>query len=167
MTKHYVNVNEALRHCLNGHISRALFARTGDEDDDFHAVCCDDHSRVTASSDMARFWLDFLGCRVLLDAKVAAERFYESTVRFINERVSDPIQKNDLYEHLHSQLKSQHKQFSRRSNLSQRSRSSYGVNRPVTMYVTTPSGFIKSNIGAVHRRIVRRSMGSTDESPVR
>ena len=89
----------------------AMFLRTGDDDDDFHAVCCDDQSRVTASSDMARFWLQFLGCQVILDAKVATERFYEATVRFINEQVTDPIQKNDLYEHLHSQLKSHQKHF--------------------------------------------------------
>jgi hypothetical protein len=88
----------------------ALFVRTED-DDDFHAICCDDQSRVTASSDMARFWLEFLGCRVILDSKVATERFYEATLRFINEHVADPIKKNDLYEHLHSQLKSNQKQF--------------------------------------------------------
>lgn len=89
----------------------AMFVRTGDDDDDFHAVCCDDQSRVTASSDMARFWLRFLGCQVILAPRVATERFYESTVRFINESVTDPIQKNDLYEHLHSQLKSHQKQL--------------------------------------------------------
>jgi hypothetical protein len=97
----------------------AMFVRTGDDDDDFHSVCCDDQSRVTASSDMARFWLQFLGCQVLLDAKVATERFYEATVRFINEQVADPIEKNDLYEHLHSQLKSHHKQFVPKSFISE------------------------------------------------
>jgi hypothetical protein len=33
----------------------AMFVRTGKDDDDFHSICCDDQSRVTASSDMARF----------------------------------------------------------------------------------------------------------------
>jgi len=88
----------------------AMFVR-GDDEDDFHVVCCDDQSRVTASSDMARFWLQFLGCQVILAPKVATERFYESTVRFINTKVTDPIQKTELYEHLHSQLNSQQKSF--------------------------------------------------------
>jgi 37-kD nucleoid-associated bacterial protein len=96
----------------------AMFVRTGDDDEDFYSVCCDDQSRVTASSDMARFWLQFLGCQVTLDAKVATERFYESTVRFINAHVTDPIEKNDLYEHLHSQLKSQQRQFVPKSFIS-------------------------------------------------
>lgn len=89
----------------------AIFVRTGRDDDDFLAVCCDDQSRVTASSDMAKFWLRFLGCSVTLAPKVATERFYESAVRFINEHVIDPVQKTDLYEHLHSQLKSGRKEF--------------------------------------------------------
>jgi hypothetical protein len=59
--------------------------------------------------------LQFLGCQVTLDAKVATERFYESTVRFINENITDPIEKNDLYEHLHSQLKSPQRQFAPRT----------------------------------------------------
>lgn len=89
----------------------AIFVRTGEEDDDFSAICCDDQSRVTASSDMARFWLQFLGCQVTLAPKISTERFYESAVRFINADVTDPVQKNDLYEHLHSQLKAPTKQF--------------------------------------------------------
>jgi hypothetical protein len=93
----------------------AMFVRIGDDDDDFHAICCDDQSRVTASSDMARFWLQFLGCQVILAPKVATERFYDSMVRFINESVMEPIQKNDLYEHLHSQLKSNQRQFAPKS----------------------------------------------------
>jgi hypothetical protein len=88
-----------------------MFARTGADDDDFVAVCCDDQSRVTASSDMAKFWLRFLGCRVTLEPKVATERFYDSTVRFINENITDPVAKTDLYEHLHSQLKSAKREF--------------------------------------------------------
>src|SRR5690606_11357051 len=77
--------------------------------------CCDDQSRVTASSEMARFWLQFLGCQVTLAPKVATERFYDSTVRFLNGHVTDPTDKNDLYEHLHSQLKSNQRQFSPRA----------------------------------------------------
>ena len=53
----------------------AMFVRTGDEDDDFSSLCCDDQSRVTASSDMARFWLQFLGCQVTLAPKVATNGF--------------------------------------------------------------------------------------------
>ena len=89
----------------------AMFARIGEGEDDFYAVCCDDQSRVTSSGDMAKFWLKFLGCGVIEEPRVATERFYEASVRFINDAIEDPIQKNDLYEHLYSQLKSNKKQF--------------------------------------------------------
>lgn len=93
----------------------AMFLREGSGDDDFSATLCDDQLNVTSSDDIARFWVRFLGCTFVVEPRVATERFYESTLRFINEVITDPIQKNDLYEHLHSQLKSARKIFSPRS----------------------------------------------------
>lgn len=93
----------------------ALFLRTGKRDEDFIATACDSQLSVASSNDMAKFWLRFLGCRFVIEPRVATQRFYESAIRFINESVVDPVQKNDLYEHLQSQLKMEKRNFSPRS----------------------------------------------------
>jgi len=93
----------------------ATFIRTGPGEDDFTAAACDAQLRVSSSDDMAKFWLRFLGCMFRIEPRVATQRFYDSTVRFINEYVTDPLQKNDLYEHLQSQLKADRRHFSPRT----------------------------------------------------
>lgn len=93
----------------------AMFLRTGKGDDDFLASACEGQLYVTSSDDMARFWLRFLGCMFVAEPRVATERFYESALRSINKLITDPVQKNDVYEHLHSQLKAARKRFSPRS----------------------------------------------------
>jgi len=93
----------------------AVFIRSGKNDDDFRSAACDAQLKVASSDDMAKFWLRFLGCMFTVEPRVATQRFYESALRFINDIVTDPIQKNDLYEHLQSQLKADKKQFSPRT----------------------------------------------------
>jgi hypothetical protein len=93
----------------------AAFIRLGKGDDDFRSAACDAQLKVVSSDDMAKFWLRFLGCVPTVEPRVATQRFYESTVRFINQVVTDPVQKNELYEHLQSQLRAPKRQFSPRS----------------------------------------------------
>jgi hypothetical protein len=64
---------------------------------------------------MAKFWLRFLGCALTVEPRVATERFFEATLDFINRSVTDPVDKNDIYQHLQSQLKSERRTFSPRS----------------------------------------------------
>jgi 37-kD nucleoid-associated bacterial protein len=90
----------------------AMFVRTGADDDDFRSTACDSQLRISASDDMARFWLRFLGCTFTLDPRVATQRFYDSALAFINEEITDAIHKNDLYEHLQSQMKAEKRMFS-------------------------------------------------------
>jgi len=90
----------------------AMFVRSGEGDDDFRASACDSQLRISASDDMARFWLRFLGCTFTLDPRVATQRFYDSALGFINDEVTDSMDKNDLYEHLHSQMKADRRTFS-------------------------------------------------------
>jgi hypothetical protein len=92
----------------------ALFLRTGRGDDDFRSLACDSQLNIMSSDDMAKFWLRFLGCTFVIEPRVATQRFYESAVRFINNSITDAIQKNDLYEHLQSQLKAPARTFSPR-----------------------------------------------------
>jgi 37-kD nucleoid-associated bacterial protein len=83
-----------------------LFIRTGPGDDDFEAAACDSQWNVTTSGDVARFWIRFLGCSFTEEPRVSTQKWFEATVRFANESVTDPVIKNDLYEHLYSELKS-------------------------------------------------------------
>jgi hypothetical protein len=89
-----------------------LFLRTGPNDEDFEAAACDSQWTVVTSGDVARFWLRYLGCRFTEEPRVSTEKWFEATVRFANDEVADPIVKNDLYEHLHSELKSNRKTVS-------------------------------------------------------
>lgn len=82
----------------------ALFIRTGDST--FHAAACDSQRSVARSTDVARFWMRFLGCRATEEPRVATQKWFDATVQFVNEYVSDPVEKNDIYEHLLSELKS-------------------------------------------------------------
>jgi len=90
----------------------AMFLRAGIGEDDFRAAVCDTQLNVSASEDMARFWLRFLGCTFTVEPRVITQRFYDSALGFINDEVTNPVHKNDLYEHLHSQIKTERKTFS-------------------------------------------------------
>lgn len=90
----------------------ALFLRTGKGEHQFIGLACDNQRTVVTSDDVARFWLRYLGCRVTEEPRVTTEKWYEASVRFVNEQVLDPIVKNDLYEHIHSELKSNKRSLS-------------------------------------------------------
>jgi hypothetical protein len=91
-----------------------LFIRTGADDFEFKAAACDTQLNVVSSSDLAHFWLRYLGCRFTEEPRVSTERWFEATISFVNERVTDPVVKNDLYEHIHSELKSTRRSVSPR-----------------------------------------------------
>lgn len=90
----------------------AMFVRTGAGDDDFRAAACDTQLDIAASDDMAKFWMRFLGCGFVVEPRVMTQRFYDSALNFINNEVADAVYKNDLYEHLHSQIKADKRTFS-------------------------------------------------------
>lgn len=90
----------------------ALFIRTGPKDDDFKAAACDSQRTIVTSEDVARFWLRFLGCVVTEEPRVSTEKWFDASIRFVNEQVTDPIIKNDIYEHIQSELKSNRKTVS-------------------------------------------------------
>jgi len=88
----------------------SLFINTGSGE--FRSAVCDSQRSVMASTDMGRFWLKYLGCRVTVEPRIATQRWFDTTIEFINDHVTDPIVKNDLYEHLQSELKSNKKKVS-------------------------------------------------------
>ncbi|MEK7538471.1 MAG: nucleoid-associated protein [Patescibacteria group bacterium] len=82
----------------------ALFIRTGENT--FRAAACDSQRSVTRSTDVARFWMRFLGCRATEEPRIATQKWFDATVNFVNSYITDPVEKNDVYEHLLSELKS-------------------------------------------------------------
>jgi hypothetical protein len=89
----------------------ALFLRTGKGDDDFTAVACDNQAIVTSSEDLARFWMKFLGCTFADDPRVTTQRWFAASVRYVNDEVTDPVAKNDIYEALQTELKASKANF--------------------------------------------------------
>ncbi len=93
----------------------AMFIRTGDGQDDFRAAVCDDQLNVLSSSDVAQYWMSFLGCSTTVEPRVATQRFFDSTLEFLNSTVTDAVTKSDIYEALQSELRSQKPTFSPQS----------------------------------------------------
>jgi len=84
----------------------AAFLRTGPGDDDFDMSACDSQHRVLDSTEMARFWLSYLGCTVEEDARVTTSKFFNTTVEFANTHVTDLADKTHIYESLNTELRS-------------------------------------------------------------
>lgn len=90
----------------------AMFLRTGKCDADFRITICDSQSSVTSSSDLAKFWIRFLGCMFLVEPRVATQQFFDSAVKFVNQTVTDPVVKSEIYDALLTEIKSNKKNFS-------------------------------------------------------
>lgn len=90
----------------------ALFLKSGKEPQDFDGVACDDQRPFGSTDELAQFWMRFMGCRVKEEPRVATKRFFEIAVRYVNDVVTDPVEKNTIYEHVISELKSQKKHLS-------------------------------------------------------
>lgn len=88
----------------------SLFINTGGGE--FSSVVCDSQRSVMASTDMGRFWLKYLGCQVTVEPRISTQRWFDTTIEFLNDHVTDPVVTNDLYEHLQSELKSNKKNIS-------------------------------------------------------
>jgi hypothetical protein len=81
----------------------ALFLRDGDS---FRSVACDNQNAPVHHLSIADFWLRFLGCKFTLSPTLATRDWFDVTVKFVNDFVTDPVVKNTLYESLASELKS-------------------------------------------------------------
>ena len=82
------------------------FLRAGAGDDDFDMSACDSQHRVLDSTEMARFWLSYLGCAVEEDARVTTSKFFNTTVEFANTYVTDLVDRTQIYESLNTELRS-------------------------------------------------------------
>ena len=89
----------------------AMFIRTGTGDDDFKLQACEGQYNVFSSDDIAKFWMRFLGCGFVIEPRVATQRFFESTLEFISDVITEPTVKADIYDHLQSQMKAKARNF--------------------------------------------------------
>ena len=88
----------------------AMFVRT--PDGEFDALASDDQRSQGYGDMMAAFWRRFLGADYVQVPKIATKQFFEATMSFVNEKVTDVEDRNDIYQHLVSELSSQKKNFS-------------------------------------------------------
>lgn len=89
----------------------AMFVRTGNGDGDFKCQACEGQYNVFSADDLAKFWMRFLGCGFVVEPRVATQRFFESTLDFISDVVTEPTVKASIYEHLQSQMKANTRSF--------------------------------------------------------
>jgi len=140
----------------------ALFERAGTGDDEFHAAACDSQKSVRTADDVAKFWLRFLGCEVSERPRVRTTRFFETVLGFINQTVTDPIEKNDVYEHLVSELKSQRRTLSPRTFMDDYIPTQLRV--PFRQYFETanvPMTQFPKDLEDIKRQLRRRSLLTT------
>ena len=93
----------------------AMFIRTGTGDDDFKSQACEGQYNVFSADDLAKFWMRFLGCGFVVEPRVATQRFFESTLDFISNVVTEPTVKANIYDHLQSQMKANTRTFAPQS----------------------------------------------------
>jgi hypothetical protein len=89
----------------------ALFARTGPADGDIAVLACDGQRSYTWTDELAQFWIRFLGCKLREAPRITTKKFFDATLEYINNFVADAEIKNDLYDNIVSEMKSQKTTF--------------------------------------------------------
>lgn len=90
----------------------ALFVQAGAGPEGVTAVACDGQRSYTHTDELAQFWIRFLGCTLREEPRITTKKFFEATLSYINHHVADDAElKNDLYEHIVSEMKTQRGTF--------------------------------------------------------
>jgi hypothetical protein len=93
----------------------ALFARTAGSDHEYGIIACDGQRSYIWTDELAQFWSRFLGCKLREAARVTTKKFFDATIQYINTAITEPELKNDLYDSIISEMKSQKKTLSPKS----------------------------------------------------
>jgi hypothetical protein len=83
----------------------ALFVMDGSKLE--FGVACDGQPSSFTSEDMAQFWMQFLGCTFKRDPRIETQRWFDATIDYANEVVTDPVVRSSIYDHVLSELNSQ------------------------------------------------------------
>lgn len=86
----------------------ALFAHSGGG---FGIIACDGQRSYTWNDELAQFWIRFLGCKLREAPRITTKKFFDATLEYINTVVTEPELKNDLYDCIISEMKSQKENF--------------------------------------------------------
>lgn len=89
--------------------------RTGPGGDDFGSAACDSQRPFGSTDELAQFWLRFLGCKLTEEPRVATKKFFEAALAYVNDVITDPVEKTKVYDHVISQLTSEKKNVSPRT----------------------------------------------------
>jgi len=74
------------------------------EEDTIKGILCDQQQSY-GDKDVADFFLyNFLGCKLTEQPQILTKRFFETTLKYINEVIESPEQKGELLNHLLSEL---------------------------------------------------------------
>ncbi len=89
----------------------ALFARTAVPG--IAVLACDGQRSYIWNDEVAQFWIRFLGCKLREAPRITTKKFFDATLDYINKQVGDDAElKNDLYDNIVSEMKSQKRTFS-------------------------------------------------------
>jgi hypothetical protein len=133
----------------------AFMRKAGGE---FEAVAADSQRVVKTAEDVAKFWLRFLGCEISEQPRVRTTKFFNTVVDFINDVVTEPIRKNEIYEHLVSELQSQRRVVSPRTFMEEYLPAA--LRRPFQHHFETrgvPMSQFPKDTEEIERKIRRRS----------
>jgi 37-kD nucleoid-associated bacterial protein len=89
----------------------ALFARAAGHEHEYGIIACDGQRSYTWTDELAQFWSRFLGCKLREAPRITTKKFFDATIQYINEAITEPEAKNDLYDSIISEMKSQKKTF--------------------------------------------------------
>ena len=89
----------------------AIFARTTTPDSSILALACDGQRSSTWTDEMAQFWIRFLDCKLREAPRITTKKFFDATLLYINAAGVDAEVKNDLYDSIISEMKSQRSTF--------------------------------------------------------
>ena len=145
----------------------ALFWRISKELSDIEGVACDDQRSFGSTDELAKFWMQFIGCRVKEDPRVATKRFFEVAVNYVNDVVTDPVEKNTIYEHVVSELKSQKKHLSPKRFIEEYLPPEH--QQPFTDFLIEHRVVLRQfdlDTSAIERRLRRRSFHTTKGATV-
>jgi len=89
--------------------------RTGPGGDDFSSGACDSQRPFGSTDELAQFWLRFLGCKLIEEPRVATKKFFEAALLYVNDAITDPVEKTKVYDHVMSEMSSEKKTFAPRT----------------------------------------------------
>jgi nucleoid-associated protein YejK len=121
---------------------------------DFDGVVCDNQMSYAPDREVADFFLEFLGCKLMVDPKIETKEFFVHSQGFFNAEIPDPIKQTEYNIHLVSYVTSQTGTLNPRTFAS--ANLDTGHRQPYINYLTNKGvrvGNIRKDTTLIERRI--------------